>query len=188
MKNRKITPGAQKFRAGRNKKRKLRAAKKAFTLAETLVVMVISGIVLVSVLDGFMLFEKFRSRISGNMARSSAAMEDYFLLGRLFHSSDSITGSGGNLEFYTKGHKSLTLEIEEPLIILKNAAGKQDTLSVGLTAYRIAYSVNNPGRVDSLLLGVDTVAVSFGARLRAEEKAVMEAERLEKEYAKDEDK
>ncbi len=178
MKSRRLKYGVQKTGA----------VKKAFTLAETLVVMVISGIVLVGIIDGFMLFEKFRRRIAGNMVMSSAAMEEYFLLERLFHSSDSIAGSGRSMEFYKKGHKYITLEIEEPLIILKNADGKEDTLSLGLTAYRITYSGDNPGRVDSLLLGVGTVAVSFCRRRLDAEKAVMEAERIEKEYAEDEDK
>lgn len=166
-------------------KLRLLTRKKAFTLAETLVVMVISGIVLISVLDGFTLFEKFRCRISGDIVSSAGAMQDYFRLERLFQSSDSITGDMGRMDFFRGGRAQAAIIIDGSLLVL-TTDGRKDTLTRDLTASRIIYNEKYPGRADSLVLEYDTVSVVFGIRRSPENEAVEEVEAIEKKYGANE--
>jgi hypothetical protein len=159
-------------------KRKLRAS----TLTELLVVMILSGIVLLSVFDGLSLFEKLFRRFSGELDASMARMEGFYRLESLFDGADSIRREAETFLFYREGEPWKELSVSDSLLVVSQDDLGEDTLLRRISAWRTIPDAESAGWIDSLILIHDTTTLRFGMNRSPHRNATMEIETLEKQY------
>ncbi|MCD8185039.1 MAG: type II secretion system GspH family protein [Rikenellaceae bacterium] len=161
----------------------------ASTLSELLIVMVLIGIVLLSVWEGFTLFQRLQRRTQEKLERSLAQADCLFRLESLFKNSDSLREEPDRLELYRQGEMREYLRVKDSVLtVFRTAEGiAPDTLLRGITQCRIVSHPDFPQRIDSLLLTVDSVVLKLGMGPRLEEEALRQAMQLERNYAEDED-
>lgn len=113
-------------------KRKLRGS----TLVETLMMMLVAGIVFLSVMDGLTLFTRLQTRRAGALLSAGRQRDGYFRLEALTARADSILAGRGGVEIYRGGRQSL-LSLGDSVVVY--AAGAfRDTLLRGVAAMRLA--------------------------------------------------
>ena len=162
----------------------------ASTLSEMLIVLILSGIVLLSVFDGFSLFQRLLLRIQGRLDQSIERMDGYYRLESLFMGSDSIRGDASRLELYRLGIIRDEILIDDSLLIASRPEEgvKPDTLLNRVREYKILTNEDYPERIDSLLIQNDTTLLRLGIRIRPENRTETMARKVEQQYEKDENK
>lgn len=106
---------------------------RAFTMAELLVIMIISGVVYFSVMEGLTMFRKYGSAIAGRIGHNSGFFADYCRLEDMVRYADSIrTADKGECEMYYEGRIRYRL-VEKDSVLVAYADGVQDTMSVMIT-------------------------------------------------------
>lgn len=156
----------------------------ASTLSEILVVMILTGIILLSVFDGFSLFQKLLLRMEGRLEQSIEQVDGFYRLESLFSGSDSICGDASRLMLYRQGNvRNEIVMIDSLLIIVRPETEiKPDTLLRRIAETKIVRNPDNPNRIDSLLLVHDTVSLRLGIRSRIENLAELDMKEVERLY------
>ena len=156
----------------------------ASTLAETLVVMILTGIVLLSVFDGFSLFERLLRRMQGDLEESMDRAESLHRLQSLFAGADSIRGDAFRMELYRQGEIREEIAIDDSLLIIRRPGMEvsPDTVLRRVSDPRIVRNPDHPERIDSLHLLNDTIPLRFGFRPQPQQTAEENARKIEEDY------
>ncbi len=158
------------------------AALRATTLSETLVVMILAGIVLLSVFDGLSLFEQLLHRFTGRLERSMERMEAYYRLESLFTAADSARQERPGIVLYRDGAPWGRLTVADSLLTTSLAEAPPDTLLRQLTGWQTVAHARGSERVDSLILRLDTTTLRLGIGPSPHRDAVTAIRTLEKQY------
>jgi hypothetical protein len=159
---------------------------RAFTLAETLVAMLLTGILLLTVMEGLTLFFQLEIRQTEALLASGRAREGYYRLERLVAASDSIAedrNEAATLHIW-RGGRAAHLMLRNSALLYADGHFR-DTLLRDAAALRL--TVRRPG--------ADTMEIVFGAGFAARfpvmpsvrERHEQALDKLEKEYGYDEE-
>ena len=151
---------------------------RAFTLAETLVAMLLTGILLLTVMEGLTLFFQLEIRQTEALLASGRAREGYYRLERLVAASEAAT-----LHIW-RGGRAAHLMLRNSALLYADGHFR-DTLLRDAAALRL--TVRRPG--------ADTMEIVFGAGFAARfpvmpsvrERHEQALDKLEKEYGYDEE-
>lgn len=132
------------------------------TLSELLVVMVISSVLLLTLFEGFSLFQRFMRGMEKDLSTSIQKFNGYQHLEHLFLSSDSLKESHPGMEFFRDGEVKAKLHITDSLLIVELPGGRIDTLFSKLSSPHLVSNRDNPWLVDSLRFMNDTTELYFG--------------------------
>ena len=100
------------------------------TLAEMLVMMIVSGVVLLAVTEGFALFRGYTANLAGRIEENSSFYDGYYRLGELAAGADSITGENGAATLWRGGVKTELALHDSMLVAFYGAVS--DTLMHGV--------------------------------------------------------
>lgn len=166
----------------------------ASTLVEVLILMIISGIVFLSVMDGIGLLRRFLDRTSLRIAERTDQYAGYFRTADLTGLSDSLlTEDEHSVALYRGGavHARIALA-DSALVVLQAERGERaDTLLHGVVRLRTVPQ-SEPGRhIDTLIVELLTqrdsvLRIGFGPRRRSDPLLEKLAE-AEAQYRYDED-
>jgi hypothetical protein len=148
-------------------------------LSETLVMMIVAGIVFVAVMDGVTLFNRYAGRKTRQIADNMRLWEGYYHLRDLSAAADSVSAEDGLIRLFRDG--ALTVElIEADASLVARFGSRTDTLMSGIFALRLA--------ADTVRLTLrDTMTISFSVTPPSHKLAVKNLEELETPYAYDTD-
>lgn len=124
----------------------------ALTLVEVLILMILSGIVFLSVMDGLGLLRRFLDRTSQRITGHTEQYAGYFRTVDLAGDSDSLVSEGeGTLALYRKGgiHARLLL-VDSALIVRQDE--RSDTLLRNVVRLRTVPEPAPGARVDTLIV------------------------------------
>lgn len=109
---------------------------RASTLVETLVMMLVTGVVFLAVMDGLTLFTRLQARRTGALLENGRRRDGYFRLESLAAGADSIrTGSGG-LDIFHRGRHSVLALCDSALVY--RTGEFRDTLLTGAGGLRLS--------------------------------------------------
>jgi hypothetical protein len=153
---------------------------RGWTLSETLVVMIIAGIVFLAVMDGMVLFGRFASRKTNEITRNMALYDGYYLLRHMAVSADGVSTTDGHLGLCREEVAIAELFIEDSLLVARRGT-RTDTLMWG---------VSELGFTDSIHLTVytaanDTLRITFPVTPAASRITIEKLREREKKYAYD---
>ena len=106
------------------------------TLVETLVMMLVAGIVFLAAMDGLTLFTRLQTRRAEALLTGGRQRYGYFRLEALVSGADSILTGRDGLEVYCGGRLS-ELSVRDSALVYR-AGEFQDTLLSGVKALRLA--------------------------------------------------
>ena len=156
------------------------------TLAETLVMMIVAGVVFLSGMDGLTLFTRLQTQRTAALVENGRAAEGYYRLENLIADADSICDEAGGLVLFRSGQQGL-LAIRDS-ILLYVAADYRDTLF--RTAENLSRFKGESGQPDTVSVGVrmgkTELTIRVAARPGREENYRMELNRIEEGYGYDE--
>ena len=156
------------------------------TLAETLVMMIVAGVVFLSAMDGLTLFTRLQTQRTAALVENGRAAEGYYRLENLIADADSICDEAGGLVLFRSGQQGL-LAIRDS-ILLYVAADYRDTLF--RTAENLSRFKGESGQPDTVSVGVrmgkTELTIRVAARPGREENYRMELNRIEEGYGYDE--
>lgn len=140
-------------------------SKPAFTLAEMLVVMLISGIIVLSLFEGMNLVNRYGSFLTGRITSENGLLYGYQNLSLLFRLCDSLREEDAGLCFYRQDVRLAVVEQAGSLLICRQ--GEQaDTLFRRMSGKRCLRREPDRVLVDSLWLsifyGTEKLTFSFG--------------------------
>lgn len=131
-----------------------------WTLSETLVMMIVAGVVFLAVMDGIVMFGRYARAKTDEITRNIRLYEGYYRLEYLVASADSVTDNGGRLELFRDGGVMSVLAKHDSLLTA-STGHLTDTLLWGLEDMRL-------NGADSLLFTLSTssepLSISFGLR------------------------
>ncbi|WP_295940256.1 hypothetical protein [uncultured Alistipes sp.] len=146
--------------------RKLRLKLQGSTLVETLIMMLVAGVVFLTVMDGLMLFNRLQARRTETLLTSGRERDGYFRTVSLVSGADSILSPGpGRLEIYRKGQLA-ELSLRDSMLVCRIGEFR-DTLLDRMGRLRLAEFSDGP----------DTVEIVFGAGFAAKFAVESPAER-----------
>lgn len=156
------------------------------TLAETLVMMIVAGVVFLSVMDGLTLFTRLQTQRAAALVENGRAAEGYYRLENLIADADSICNEAGGLVLFRSGQQGL-LAIRDS-ILLYVAADYRDTLF--RAAENLSRFKGESGQPDTVSvcvrMGKTELTIRVATRPGREENYRMELNRIEKGYGYDE--
>lgn len=133
-----------------------RAALRGSTLVETLVMMLVAGIVFLTVMDGLTLFTRLQARRAEALLAAGRRTDGYYRMLSLITAADSICSPApGRLALYGAGRQSELSLCDSALVY--RAGAFLDTLSNGVGVLRLEEYAAAP----------DTVEVGFGVGFTA---------------------
>ncbi|MDR2293309.1 MAG: type II secretion system GspH family protein [Prevotellaceae bacterium] len=110
---------------------------KAFTLAELLVVLIIAGIIMLSIMEGFGLVRRITLDKQTQIAENMDIYDAYYHLENIINNSDSVVAdNNGNLTFYADSDYR-SLMYRENSFLLINFAGINDTVLKNISDLRL---------------------------------------------------
>ena len=173
-----------------NRQNRLRAS----TLAEVLILMIISGIVFLSVMDGIGLLRRFLDRASLRIAERTDQYAGYFRTADLAGMSDSLLAEDGrSVALYRRGVIDARITLSDSaLVVLQAERGERaDTLLRGVVRLRTVPEFQQGGRIDTLIVELLTqrdsvLRIGFATRRRTDPLLEKLAE-AEARYRYDED-
>ncbi len=128
----------------------------ASTLVEVLILMILSGIVFLSVMDGLGLLRRFLDRTSQRIAEQTEQYAGYFRTVDLAGDSDSLVSEGKEtLALYRKGgiHARLSL-VDSALIVRQDE--RSDTLLRNVVRLRTVSEPTLGARIDTMIVELRT--------------------------------
>ncbi len=105
------------------------------TLVEMSVVMIVAGIVLLIVMEGFALFRRYTGDLVGRITENSRFYDGYYRLGELATGADSITGDDGKAVCWQGGVPTELVLCDSQIIA--RYGDLRDTLMHGAGALRV---------------------------------------------------
>ena len=164
---------------------------RAATLAEMLVVIVVSGILFVALFDGVDLVKRYTNRLNRGLSAGHTLLDDFQQMEHLFRTSDSVLLKGGEFHFYRDGEKRVSGEARDSMWLCTRENG-QDTLFRGVAETKVIPVAGYPACVDSLGIRFHyrgkELYFMFGREKRAEENWDTRAANLEKQFKQEKDK
>lgn len=148
---------------------------KGSTLAETLMMMLVAGIVFLSVADGLTIFTRLQTRRTRELLAAGRGADGYYRAETLLAGADSIESCWEGLALYRSGSRSQLLLRDSALLYV--AGEFRDTLlrDVGsLCLYRF------DAQADTVEVGIEGFNARFPVRLhplQSYEEALKEMER-----------
>lgn len=125
----------------------LRGALCGSTLAETLVMMLVAGIVFLTVMDGLTLFTRLQARRTEALLDAGRRTEGYYRFVSLITAADSIRSLGtGRLELSVGGRCAQLLHSDQ--VVVYRVGTFRDTLLDGVSALRLAEYGSRPDTVE----------------------------------------
>ena len=156
------------------------------TLAETLVMMIVAGVIFLSVMDGLTLFTRLQTQRAAALVENGRAAEGYYRLENLIADADSICDEAGGLVLFRSGQQGL-LAIRDS-ILLYVAADYRDTLF--RAAENLSRFKGESGQPDTVSvrvrMGKTELTIRVVTRPGREENYRMELNRIEEGYGYDE--
>lgn len=150
------------------------------TLAELLVTMLVAGIVLLTVMDGFTLFMRMQTRRAGALQAIGRQTEGFFRLAALAAGADSIRAVDERLwELYRRGACETELALADSALICRKGAFR-DTLLTGVGTLRVLSQAALPDTLE-VLFTTGAVLRLAAARPAAEQYRTA-IERIERGY------
>ena len=124
----------------------------ASTLVEVLILMILSGVVFLSVMEGFGLLRRFLDRTSQRIAERTEQYAGYFRTVDLAGDSDSlISESERTLAIYRKGGIHAWLSLADSALIVR-----QDERSDTLLRYVVRLRTVPEARIDTMIVELRT--------------------------------
>ena len=127
----------------------------ASTLVEILILMILSGVVFLSVMDGLGLLRRFLDRTAQRIAERTEQYAGYFRTADLAGDSDSLLAENeGRLALYRRGtvHARIVLS-DSALVVYREEHGERpDTLLWGVAGLRTVPEPAPGARVDTLIV------------------------------------
>jgi hypothetical protein len=177
-----------------------------WTLSETLIVMIVAGIVFLAVMDGMVLFGRYASRKTGQITGNMRLYEGYYLLRHIAAEADSVAaagnpvwefsaagggvGSGGGtgsrrITLFREGRAMAEL-IETDSLLIARRISRIDTLIAGVSGLALIEARDITG-ADTLKLTVripegDPLMLSFPVVPATDRLAIKTIEEREKQY------
>ncbi|MDR0896094.1 MAG: hypothetical protein LBN06_12510 [Prevotellaceae bacterium] len=124
---------------------------KGSTLAELLVVMIVSGILFLLVFDGMDLIHRYNRLLNKRLTEKSHLLYSHQVLESILERSDSLCRYDHRLWTYNHGTSSESLEVDSACLILHNGE-KTDTLFMGLLDLRLYPEDEEIRLLDSLII------------------------------------
>jgi prepilin-type N-terminal cleavage/methylation domain-containing protein len=110
---------------------------KAFTLTELLVVMIIAGIIMLSIMEGFNLVYRITFNKQTQIVENMDIYDAYYHLENIINNSDSvIAGYNDNLTFYTDNGYHSSMYKENNFLII-SFAGINDTVLKNISELKL---------------------------------------------------
>lgn len=141
----------------------------ASTLVEVLILMILSGIVFLSVMDGLGLLRRFLDGTSQRIAGHTEQYAGYFRTVDLTGDSDSLLAENErSVALYRRGGIHARLSLADSVLIVRQDE-RSDTLLRGVVRLRTAPDTGPRGRIDTLLIELRTerdslLEVGFASR------------------------
>lgn len=141
----------------------------ASTLVEVLILMILSGIVFLSVMDGLGLLRRFLDGTSQRIAGHTEQYAGYFRTVDLTGDSDSLLAENErSVALYRRGGIHARLSLADSVLIVRQDE-RSDTLLRGVVRLRTAPDTGPGGRIDTLLIELRTerdslLEVGFASR------------------------
>ena len=136
-------------------KENIRNRLSASTLIEVLILMILSGVVFLSVMDGLGLLSRFLDRTSQRIAERTEQYTGYFRTVDLAGDSDSLlTENEGRLALYRRGtvHARVVLS-DSVLVVYREEHGERpDTLLWGVAGLRTVPESASGAQIDTLIV------------------------------------
>lgn len=153
---------------------------RASTLVETLVMMLVAGIVFLAVMDGLTLFTRLQARRAEALLENGRRRDGYFRLESLAAGADSIRSGRGGLDVFHGGRHSVLALCDSALVY--HAEEFRDTLMAGVAGLKL--SGDDPDTLEVILAEGFTVrflvATSPAERYRVSLEEIEEGYEYEK--------
>ena len=159
---------------------------KAFTLAELLVVMIIAGIIMLSIMEGFALIHRITFDKQSQITENMDIYDAYYRLENVISNADSVaTDDNGNLVFYNDGNYHSAF-YKENSILTVNFAGISDTVLQNISELRLISKelpyISDTVAIDITYRDTATVCWKFTVPVSAEKIFELTMEEKEKDY------
>lgn len=155
------------------------------TLAETLVMMIVAGIIFLSVMDGLTLFTRLQTQRASALMENGRLTDNYYRLETLVAGADSIFDEAGTLILFREGMRGCLAVQDSTLMYV--AADYRDTLF--RPAENLLLLRGEEGRPDTVSVciraGKSNLTIRLAGRLRQEENYRMDLNRIEEGYGYD---
>lgn len=151
------------------------------TLVETLVMMIVAGIIFLAVMDGLTLFTRLQTRRAMALSAAGCEAEGYHRLKMLLLAADTIRPVSGFLELYHNGRQSALILSDS--VLTYHTQDFRDTLLSHIAALRLTECTGQP---DTLEVRFATgFTARFAARQKTAESYADEIEKIECGYEYD---
>ena len=155
------------------------------TLAETLVMMIVAGIIFLSVMDGLTLFTHLQTQRAAALVENGRLADNYYRLETLVAGADSICDEPNRLVLFRSGVPGSFVVRDSTLLYV--AADYRDTLF--RPAENLLLLEGEDGRPDTVSVHIRTggsaLTIRFAARHKREENYRMDLNRIEEGYGYD---
>lgn len=146
------------------------------TLVETLVMMLVAGVVFLAVMDGLTLFTRLQTRRAGVLLENGRRRDGYFRIESLSAQADSIRTGRDGLEIYRGGRLSL-LSLGDSALVYRTGEFR-DTLLAGVAGLRLSGS--DPDTLEVAL--AEGLALRFPVKLPPRERYRRSLDEIEEGY------
>lgn len=134
---------------------------KASTIAELLVVMLMTSILLLAVTDGFTVFGRYLGIISEKVVYNKDVWNGYFRLETLIMSSDSLRVThSGNVDVYRDDDR-MELRVVDSLLLFSKGEIKDTILYSVVGIDVLSYPIGNDSLVVLLSIGGNRTRIAF---------------------------
>ncbi len=170
-----------------------------WTLSETLVMMIVAGVVFLAVMDGMVLLGRYAGRRTAEITANMGLYEGYYLLQRLVASADSISAEesfgvplprgSSHLGLFREGRPVADIVSTADSLLIAGRGTRRDTLMSHVSELRL---VDPAGRAimaaDTVRLSVHppggtSLTLSFAARSAVNNFVASDLREQEKQYA-----
>lgn len=146
------------------------------TLVETLVMMLVAGVVFLAVMDGLTLFTRLQTRRVGVLLENGRRRDGYFRLESLSMQADSIRSGRDGLDVYRGGRRSVLALCNSALVY--RTGEFRDTLLSGVAGLRL--SGTDPDTLEVAL--AEGFALRFPVKLPPRERYCRSLDEIEEGY------
>lgn len=146
------------------------------TLVETLVMMLVAGVVFLAVMDGLTLFTRLQTRRAGVLLENGRRRDGYFRLEALTAGTDSICTGREGVAVFCSGRQSVLALCDSALVY--RTGEFQDTLLSGVAGLRL--SGTDPDTLEVAL--AEGFALRFPVKIPPRERYRRSLDEIEEGY------
>lgn len=157
----------------------------AWTLSETLVMLIVAGVVFLAMMDGLTLFIRYSDRKTSQITENIRLYEGYRRLEHIVSAADSAVANDSQIIFYREGSVMAALT-EQDSLLLAFVGSMSDTLLSGVSGLQLSESTGIGA--DSIRLTLKNpytggLNLSFSVKIHTDLIAETTLREREKEYA-----